>query len=1076
MKKKNILLVSTALLALCGCNGKGNGNSNASTSNGGEPTSNTSSFTSSVGDTSSIESISSESSSVASTEISTADAMELFEEALKKDYSNLSLMSYQQYNDGEVSELDYEYMDDGYTVDYAYSLREAGMDEEYCYTYYYDDNGTSYTYWEADKNIQNSKGGWLNKGYHNADLSIWNAYFYLPKLLANVTLNDVAYQQGLYYIKDIAKVESLNYEAFGYAWYNDIIDICFVLDDNGYIGKIYGFCDDSSAEPKNYVEISLFDIGTTILPNMDRIVGFSEQNKTTYWQYKGWPNDYVDAYYNSIEIALAPNQDLVSDASHDVVIDLDKSFKVNLSLSPSAFEDWEMLSEENSIVTWHFDEAKLEQKSSGVEKQIMFRAIAPGEAEVYATIKGKGGVELESEHIKVKVNEAAIQDKTDVVYDFAWGEIDENYKVTAQNKTESKALYEITAGPGVKLLSGKNSDLFNKDEQYLVIDPLSQDIMNSPLDPGVFFDFGEQQVSKISFNYGLFYANHKSYLNKLKSVKIRTSNDGVTYNEIDITQEVKENISSDFVKLLEKEFEPASKVELVVNGYSIGNGLAIAFDSVCFMANDKCNDYVAPDERVEVESITVSPSTVEMNVGESTTLVGSVLPQNATDKTLTWSVKEGDAISIDANGKVEALKVGQAIVTATSADGKVVSNDVMITVNEAPSFANYLNCSYKEDGGDWLVEILSNTSARISNGIYSVEATISDFKNDVYTLTNENGEGFSLSWTNSRVDITKIKYLRNGALSEDGGTKYCYLRVFMEDFTVKVGNLTPNNEGKYEVLVGDNVYLSLLNALPNEANVKEVTYSSSDTSKAVIVEPDEESVVQEVSFIAAGEVTITVTDAHNPSLSKDIVFIISARTYPSDSNWTLQSDKEVMEVGETANLTTEFDASINTDTTVTYSVDDSEIASINSRGVLTAKKEGTVVVTATVNTENGTSEKTVTITINPSAQGAVPAEVRGNWSGCDDNATSFTFTVNEEGATFEFVDYDGVNHNYTFTYVGIVNGEYLFQCNEVETVQVSLYLSSSTSTTASFTLIDPNSSIMDYYVFAIFGEYLEITK
>ncbi len=1064
MKKKNILLITTSVLVLFGCNNEG---SNLSSSLNSSVDSSNGSFNSLVDDSSA-----SSSSSSSSTPITPEEALKMFEQALKKDYSNLTLMSYQQYFDGEMSELDYEFVDDGYIVDYAYSLREMGMGDEYCYSYYYDDNGTSYTYWEADKDIKNSKGGWLNKGYHNADLSIWNAYFYLPKLLDNITINDVAYQQGLYYIKDIAKVEELNLEAFGYAWNNEIIDICFTLDENNYINKIYGFCDKDSLDPKNYVLITISDFGNTTLPNMQNIPTFSENTKTTYWQYKGWPHDYVDAYYDNISISLAPNQNLESDDTHNVIVDLDKTFTIDLELSPETFEDWELLHEEDSIVTWHYDEKLLEQKSTKASNQSLFRAIAPGETEIYATVNSKDGT-LESERIKVKVKEAAVQDKTGAVYDFTWASIDENHKVIAQNNTESKALYDITAGPGVSLVNGKNSDLFTKDSQYILIDPLSQDVLNNPLSPGLYFDFGEQQVSKISFNYGLFYANHKSNLQKLSSVKIRTSNDGITYEEIDITNEIKENISADFTKLFEIEFAPASKVELIMKGTTVGNSLAVALDSLCFIANDECHDYVSPDENINVESVTISPSSVEMFVEDTTTLVGTVLPQNATDKSLVWHIQEGeDCVSLD-NGQLTALKAGSAVVYATSADGKIVSNYVNVTVKEKPSFSNYLNCSYKEEEGDWLVEVLTESSARISNGSISIEASITDFKNDVYTLKNANGESFCLAWTNSRVDITQIKYLRNGELAEEGGTKYCYLRIFMNDFTVKVGNLTPNIDGKYEVLVGEEVYLSLLDASPSNANVKDVTYSSSDTSKAAIEESSNEA-IKLVTFVGEGEVTITVSDAHNPSLTKEIVFVISARTYPTDNNWSLTSSKDVVEVGEQVNFSVEFDPSINTDTTVTYSVDNEDLASISQRGVLTAKAEGTVVVTASVNTENGVSTKTITITINPAAEGAVPGEVRGTWFGTDDNGTAFTFTIDSNGATFEYTDYDNNKIVYTFGYVGIESGDYVFQCNENSSIRVSIYLSSSSYGT--FTLTDPEAIINDYSSFAIYSDYLSIEK
>ena len=106
MKNKKILLVTTAVLALCSCNNPTTSSSSSSSSSSGTQTSSNSNSSTSESSSSSV---------------TTTTALQMFDKALKKDYSNLTLMSYQQYNDGEISELDYEYMDDNYVVDYAYS-------------------------------------------------------------------------------------------------------------------------------------------------------------------------------------------------------------------------------------------------------------------------------------------------------------------------------------------------------------------------------------------------------------------------------------------------------------------------------------------------------------------------------------------------------------------------------------------------------------------------------------------------------------------------------------------------------------------------------------------------------------------------------------------------------------------------------------------------------------------------------------------------------------------------------------------------------------------------------------------
>lgn len=90
-----------------------------------------------------------------------------------------------------------------------------------------------------------------------------------------------------------------------------------------------------------------------------------------------------------------------------------------------------------------------------------------------------------------------------------------------------------------------------------------------------------------------------------------------------------------------------------------------------------------PEEKVMVSSITM-PSELELTVGASSVLDVTVHPENATDKTVTFSV-DGDCVSVDQTGKVLAVKEGTAVVTATANDGSGVTAECNVTVVALPS-------------------------------------------------------------------------------------------------------------------------------------------------------------------------------------------------------------------------------------------------------------------------------------------------------------------------------------------------------------------------------------------------------
>lgn len=83
-------------------------------------------------------------------------------------------------------------------------------------------------------------------------------------------------------------------------------------------------------------------------------------------------------------------------------------------------------------------------------------------------------------------------------------------------------------------------------------------------------------------------------------------------------------------------------------------------------------------EKVLVSSITMLEA-LQLNVGASSVLSVSVLPENATDKTVTFSV-EGDCVSVDQTGRVVALEEGNAVVVATANDGSGVKAQCNVSV------------------------------------------------------------------------------------------------------------------------------------------------------------------------------------------------------------------------------------------------------------------------------------------------------------------------------------------------------------------------------------------------------------
>lgn len=82
---------------------------------------------------------------------------------------------------------------------------------------------------------------------------------------------------------------------------------------------------------------------------------------------------------------------------------------------------------------------------------------------------------------------------------------------------------------------------------------------------------------------------------------------------------------------------------------------------------------------IPVVSVSVIPTTLALRINSPRTIVASILPSSATNKTVTW-VSSNPLIATVGAGRVVGKKVGTAIITVTTADGgKIATTLVTVT-------------------------------------------------------------------------------------------------------------------------------------------------------------------------------------------------------------------------------------------------------------------------------------------------------------------------------------------------------------------------------------------------------------
>lgn len=142
-------------------------------------------------------------------------------------------------------------------------------------------------------------------------------------------------------------------------------------------------------------------------------------------------------------------------------------------------------------------------------------------------------------------------------------------------------------------------------------------------------------------------------------------------------------------------FTGTQKVEILTFKCTVDNDAAFKNYSVTLV------DLVADDENYISKDPTVVPATVSVEAkpvavtgvtltetaglteGENTTLVYEVLPADASNKSVTFKSSNNAVATVDAAGKVTAVKEGTATITVTTADGSFTDTCV-VTVTKAP--------------------------------------------------------------------------------------------------------------------------------------------------------------------------------------------------------------------------------------------------------------------------------------------------------------------------------------------------------------------------------------------------------
>lgn len=316
---------------------------------------------------------------------------------------------------------------------------------------------------------------------------------------------------------------------------------------------------------------------------------------------------------------------------------------------------------------------------------------------------------------------------------------------------------------------------------------------------------------------------------------------------------------------------------------------------------------------IVVESVTLSETELSLTKGATATLTATVSPSDATNPAVSWSSSDESVASVK-DGVVTAIKSGTATITAT-AENATASCAVTVT-NPAISLT------------------LDNHELTLTEG---ESATL------VATVEPADADDLPVAWRSANPEIAtvdangKITAIAEGTatITATCGNFWANCRVTVNKLVIPVESISLDKT-TLNLTEGESANLTAT-ITPGNTTDKTVTWSTSNASVATVDQSGK------VTAVAPGTATVTAKAGDKEATCQVTV----AKAVIPVSSVTLDiTDMKLIE-GGSFKLTATVSPTDADDKTVTWTSSDTNVATVDNTGNVTAVAAGRATITAT---------------------------------------------------------------------------------------------------------------------------------
>ncbi len=342
----------------------------------------------------------------------------------------------------------------------------------------------------------------------------------------------------------------------------------------------------------------------------------------------------------------------------------------------------------------------------------------------------------------------------------------------------------------------------------------------------------------------------------------------------------------------------------------------------------------------DVVSINLNKYNISIARDSTVQLIATALPEYADDRSVVWSSENENIATVDENGLVTAIGIGETVITATAHDGSGRKAQCKITVT--PKLVTQIALNAEE------ITLYRDCTKQLTATIYPEDADIKDVtwssSNEWAVTVDENGLVICLDYSYGEAVIT--------ATANDGSGVIATCKVTLKQRLASSVTLSADELS----LERASTALLTSHIIPENVDRPALMWLSSDENVATVNSPGVFSTEGFVTAVGVGEAVITAYTMDGSKLTASCKVTVTPKLVTSV---TLDENELTIEKGFTEQLTATVAPDDADNPGLTWTSDNEEVATVDENGLVTAVGEGTATITATANDGSGVAASCV---------------------------------------------------------------------------------------------------------------------